>query len=33
MKVLLKLFESELDKFLNLESFIDCKNPPEKLLR
>lgn len=28
MKVFMKLFETELDKYLNLENFVDAKVPP-----
>jgi hypothetical protein len=33
MKALLYFFETELDKYTNTDYYIDCRGPPEKLLR
>jgi hypothetical protein len=33
MKALMYFFEDELDRFLNLDFYIDCRGTPDKLLR
>lgn len=33
MKAIMKLFESELDRSLAADNYLDCRGPPDRLLR